>query len=79
MMTTVKLRLDSIDRIKRFNGLVSKFPCDFDLEQGRYYIDAKSMMGLLSLDLNAPIALHFKANDEEEKMIMSSLGDFVVE
>jgi phosphotransferase system HPr-like phosphotransfer protein len=77
-MTTVKLKLDSIDRIKKFNNTVTKFNNDFDLEQGRYYIDAKSMMGLLSLDLNAPIELHFQADASEEKNIIASLDDFVI-
>lgn len=78
-MTTVKVKLDSIERIKKFNNTVIKFHSDFDLEQGRYYIDAKSMMGILSLDLNTPIDLHFQADDSEEKQIMDSLADFIVQ
>ncbi len=78
-MTTIKIKLDSIERIKSFNQKVQKFPEDFDLEQGRYYIDAKSMMGLLSLDLNAPIDLHFQASQSEEAQIMDALKEYVTE
>ncbi|MCR5715337.1 MAG: HPr family phosphocarrier protein [Lachnospiraceae bacterium] len=78
-MTNLTLKLDSIERIKKFNSTVTKFHCDFDLEQGRYFIDAKSMMGLLSLDLNSPIELHFQASEDEEKSILSSLTDFILE
>jgi len=49
-MTTVKILLDDLDKIKTFNRIVGRFSSDFDLEQGRYYIDAKSMLGILSLD-----------------------------
>ncbi len=77
-MTNLTLKLDSIERIKKFNKTVSKYHCDFDLEQGRYYIDGKSMMGLLSLDLNSPIELHFQANEDEEEQILGSLTDFIL-
>lgn len=77
-MKSVKLKLDSIDRIKKFNNTVSRFDCDFDLEQGRFYVDGKSLMGLLSLDLNAPIDLHFYADEKQEDAIMNSLEDFII-
>lgn len=78
MMKTLKLKLDSIDSIRKFNDVVIQFPCDFDLEQGRYYIDAKSIMGLLSLDLNAPVSLHFQTDSAEEKQIITILNDFMI-
>ncbi len=78
-MTTIKIMLDTIDRIKNFNRTVQKFPGDFDLEQGRYYIDAKSMMGLLSLDLSAPVDLHFNATEEEETKIVEALKEYIIE
>lgn len=76
-MKTVEVRLDSIDKIKIFNRTVCKFDSDFDLEQGRYYIDAKSMLGIMSLDLSAPLELHFSCTDEEEPAIMEALKEFL--
>jgi len=78
-MKTVRVQLDSIDKIKVFNRVVCKFDCDFDLEQGRYYIDAKSMLGIMSLDLSSPLLLHFSASEEEEEKIMEALKDFLAD
>ena len=77
-MKTVMVQLDSIDKIKIFNRAVCKFDCDFDLEQGRYYIDAKSMLGIMSLDLSSPLELHFSSSDEEEAKVLEAIKDFVV-
>lgn len=77
-MKTVKVLLDSIEKIKVFNRTVCKFDCDFDLEQGRYYIDAKSMLGIMSLDLSSELELHFSSSEEEEAAILEAIKDFIV-
>lgn len=77
-MKTVKVQLDSIDKIKVFNRTVCKFDCDFDLEQGRYYIDAKSMLGIMSLDLSSQLELHFSSTEEEEAEILEAIKEFLV-
>ena len=56
-MKTVKISLNSIDKVKSFVNDVTKFDSDFDLVSGRYVIDAKSIMGIFSLDLLSPITL----------------------
>ena len=56
-MTTIKVMLDSIDKVKSFVNDLTKFDCDFDLVSGRYVIDAKSIMGIFSLDLSKSIDL----------------------
>ena len=50
-MKTVKISLNSIDKVKAFVNEISKFDCDFDLVSGRYVIDAKSIMALLLIPL----------------------------
>ena len=50
-MVTVKISLNSIDKVKSFVNDLTKFDSDFDLVSGRYVIDAKSIMGIFSLDL----------------------------
>ena len=60
-MKTLKISLNSIDKVKAFVNEISKFDCDFDLVSGRYVIDAKSIMGIFSLDLSKPINLNIHA------------------
>ncbi len=62
-MKTVNISLNSIDKVKSFVNEITKFPNDFDLVSGRYVIDAKSIMGIFSLDLSKPITLNIHAND----------------
>ena len=54
-MKTVKISLNSIDKVKSFVNDITKFESDFDLVSGRYVIDAKSIMGIFSLDLSKPM------------------------
>ena len=49
-MKTVQISLNSIDKVKSFVNEITKFDYDFDLVSGRYVIDAKSIMGIFSLD-----------------------------
>ena len=62
-MKTVKISLNSIDKVKAFVNDVTKFNTDFDLVSGRYVIDAKSIMGIFSLDLSKPIELEAHTDD----------------
>lgn len=75
-MTTVKILLNDIDKVKAFVAIVTKFDCDFDLTAGRYVIDAKSMMGIFSLDLKLPLNLTIHSDDTEE--ILKELDAFLV-
>jgi len=77
-MTTVKISLDSIDKVKAFVNAISKFDSDFDLISGRYVIDAKSIMGIFSLDLSKPIELTIH-NDDNVSAILDTLAPYVVE
>lgn len=68
-MKTVKISLNSIDKVKSFVNDITKFDYDFDLVSGRYVIDAKSIMGIFSLDLSKPIDLNIHADDNVEEII----------
>ncbi len=65
-MKTTQILIDSIDKVKAFVNEIAKFECDFDLISGRYVIDAKSIMGIFSLDISKPIDLDIHVNDETE-------------
>ncbi|MCR5585222.1 MAG: HPr family phosphocarrier protein [Lachnospiraceae bacterium] len=76
-MNTVKISLNSIDKVKSFVNEITKFDSDFDLVSGRYVIDAKSIMGIFSLDLSKPIDLNIHA-DKEIDEIMKVLAPYIV-
>ncbi len=77
-MKTVKISLNSIDKVKAFVNDITKFDYDFDLVSGRYVIDAKSIMGIFSLDLSKPIDLNIHAEDNVEA-VMDVVKAYVVE
>ena len=77
-MKTVKISLNSIDKVKSFVNDVTKFESDFDLVSGRYVIDAKSIMGIFSLDLAKPIDLNIHSDNESDKII-ETLKPYIVE
>lgn len=52
---SMTILIDNVTKIKEFNKLTLEFPCDIDVISGRYIIDAKSLMGLFSIDLSKPI------------------------
>ena len=70
-MKTVQISLNSIDKVKSFVNDITKFDYDFDLVSGRYVIDAKSIMGIFSLDLSKPIELniHIHAEDGADEVL----------
>ena len=68
-MKTVKISLNSIDKVKSFVNDINKFDYDFDLVSGRYVIDAKSIMGIFSLDLSKPIDLNIHAEDNSDEVL----------
>ena len=78
MMKTVQISLNSIDKVKSFVNEITKYDNDFDLVSGRYVIDAKSIMGIFSLDLSKPIDLNIH-DDEGMEEILDILAPYIVE
>lgn len=77
-MKTISIMLNSIDKVKAFVNTLTKFDCDFDLISGRYVIDAKSIMGIFSLDLSKPIELNIHATDKIDE-ILEALKPYMVD
>ena len=63
----MKIKLDSIEAVKAFVNKVNLYSGDVDIVSGRYTIDAKSIMGIFSLDLTKPLTVVIHNKDEEEK------------
>ena len=76
-MKTVKICLNSIDKVKAFVNEVTKYDAEFDLVSGRYVIDAKSIMGIFSLDLSKPIDLNIHSENNIDE-ILAKLDEFIV-
>ena len=68
-MKTVTINLGSIDKVKSFVNDITKFDSDFDLVSGRYVIDAKSIMGIFSLDLSKPIDLNIHSETDLDEIL----------
>ena len=64
-MKTFNLLLSSINDVKEFVNIVSKYDFDVDLTSGRYVVDAKSIMGIFSLDLSKPIKVEVHSDNCE--------------
>ena len=77
-MINVQISLNSIDKVKAFVNAITRFDFDFDLISGRYVIDAKSIMGIFSLDLSKPIDLNIH-DDKDYDSIISTLQPYIVE
>ncbi len=77
-MTTVKISLNSIDKVKNFVNAISKYDFDFDLVSGRYVIDAKSIMGIFSLDLSKPIDLNIHTEGSELDEVLEVLKPYMI-
>ena len=76
-MVSVNISLNTIDKVKEFVRIISSFDGDFDMNSGRYTVDAKSVLGIFSLDLSRPIELVIYKEDEAPKVI-EQLNPFIL-
>ena len=72
-----KIKLDNVKNIEAFNKLCSKFDCDMDLVSGKFFVNAKSIMGIFSLDLELPLEL--VADTENEALVDEVFAAYIVE
>ena len=78
-MKTVTVNLNSIEKVKSFVKDLNKFENDFDLVSGRFAIDAKSIMGIFSLDLSKTLVLRIHSTDENVIAdLTSKIQQFIV-
>ena len=76
-MVKLTVNIVSMQDADKFNKLCSKFDCDMDLQSGKYYVDAKSILGIFSLDIYKPLVLN-EGTDDEQK-IKETFADFIRE
>lgn len=75
-MKKVQIRLSTIPQVQSFINTVSRFTSDVDLSSGRYVVDAKSIMGIFSLNLMQPITLTAEGADEDK--VIEAIADLIV-
>lgn len=68
METTFTISLDSIAQVNAFASMIAHFKSEIDLSSGRYIVNAKSIMGIFSLDLTRPLTLTVHGAEELEEI-----------
>lgn len=74
-MKSLNIKLDSIDKVKDFVNVINTFDGDFDLASNRYVVDAKSIMGIFSLDVSSVLRLDVH-DDAEFDAVKSALSKY---
>jgi len=77
LMRTFNIMLHSITDVKNFVNIVNKYDFDIDLSSGRYVVDAKSIMGIFSLDLSKPIKVEVHSDNCDK--FCEDVKNFIVE
>ena len=73
-MKTVQISLQMASQVKTFVSIVQKYSYDIDLRSERYVVDAKSILGIFSLDLSKPINVEIHANECDD--LLADLQQF---
>jgi phosphotransferase system HPr-like phosphotransfer protein len=76
-MKEVQISLDSIEKVRDFVNLIAKFNTDFDITSGTKTIDAKSIVGILTLNLSKPMDLTIRDNDNMDE-ILKAIDTYIV-
>jgi len=75
-MKTLNIKLSLAENVKNFVNIINKYPYEVDLRSGRHIVDAKSILGIFSLDLSKPIAVEIYADDCND--LLNDIKSFVI-
>lgn len=73
------VQLSSIGEVKQFADAATSLPCEVDVRAGRYLVNGKSVMGLLSIDLAEPICIEVHGTARQAEQLKSMVGPYLVE
>ena len=76
-MVSVKVLLNSLEKVKDFVSIVGKFGADMQMVSGKYSVDAKSIMGLFSMNLLEPMTLVIKADNSVCTNVLYDIRSYV--
>ncbi len=77
-MYEMKIQIDTIDKVKKFVAAITQFDGEFEIYSGKYIIDAKSILGIFSVDLSKPVILKID-NGARLEEIRSALQEYAVD
>ncbi len=72
-MKKAEIRLSLAENVKTFVNIVTKYPFDMDLRAGRHVVDAKSILGIFSLDLSRTISLEIDDEKCDQPELLDAL------
>lgn len=75
-MVEFKVKISTINDVKKFVNSVARYDFDVDLISGRYAVDAKSIMGIFSIDLSKELVM--KAHTDDENLVKTDLSEYIV-
>ncbi len=76
-MKSVMIKLSLVENVNNFVNIVTRYPFEMDLRAGRHVVDAKSILGIFSLDLSKPITLEIYCDECEA--LLEEIRPFLVE
>lgn len=71
--------LETIESVKKFVSIISNYDADFELMSGKYIINAKSILGIFSIDLSKPVLLRINAEGDDLEKIKDAIQEFAVQ
>lgn len=75
----IKISINTFEKVKKFIDIISKYSQEATLVSGRYVINAKSIMGIFSVDISKDMELMLEGKDEtENKKMLTLLKEFIV-
>ena len=78
-MADFSVSLTSVDQVKQFVDAACRCSCEVDVSSGRYVVNAKSVLGLFSLDLSQPVEVEVLGTGAEKAAFQENVREFVVE
>ena len=78
MMIDMYILLETIESVKKFVSIIANLDADFELISGRYIVDAKSVLGIFSIDLSKPVLLRIHAEGDKLNLIKEAVQEFAV-
>ena len=79
MNNDVNISINTIDKVRKFSATIYSVSADVDIISGRYTIDAKSIIGIFSLDITQPLTLHIHAATKKEyDEVIERIKDFII-